>query len=153
MRKPLKTWKSFASLEEVPSTRGQIEVEYKQVAILRLCLVAVKCFPENTYFPEMLISGKGKYFSVFGCISKNFPENIFWCLEKKNENTNPRKIPSTIAIWDRDLAGASSRRREIAIDLRSRPRDGTISRRRSRSQILSLKFLNSSSICYFLLPL
>ena len=26
---------------------------------------------------------------VFGCISKNFPENIFWCLEKKKENTNP----------------------------------------------------------------
>ena len=39
----------------------------------------------------MLISGKGKYFSVFGCISKNFPENIFWRLEKKKENTNPEK--------------------------------------------------------------
>ena len=39
----------------------------------------------------MLISGKGKYFHVFGCISKNFPENIFWCLEKKKENTNPEK--------------------------------------------------------------
>ena len=36
-------------------------------------------------------SGKGKYFHVFGCISKNFPENIFWCLEKKKENTNPEK--------------------------------------------------------------
>ena len=59
----------------------------------------------------MLISGKGKYFSVFGCISKTFPENIFWCLAKKKENTNPRKISSTIAIWDCDLAinGASSR--------------------------------------------
>ena len=44
---------------------------------LRLCLVAVKHFSENTYFSEMLISGKGKYFHVFGCISKNFPENIF----------------------------------------------------------------------------
>ena len=44
---------------------------------IRLCLVAVKHFPENTYFPEMLISGKGKCFHVFGCISKNFPENIF----------------------------------------------------------------------------
>ena len=76
---------------------------------IRLCLVAVKCFPENTYFPEMLISGKGKYFSVFGCISKNFPENIFRCLEKKKENTNPSKVPSTIVIWDRDLAGAISR--------------------------------------------
>ena len=42
-----------------------------------LCLAAVKRFPENTYFPEMLISGKGKHFCVFGCISKNFPKNIF----------------------------------------------------------------------------
>ena len=54
-------------------------------------MVVVKRFPENTYFPEMLISGKGKCFHVFGCISKNFPENIFWCLEKKKENTNPEK--------------------------------------------------------------
>ena len=28
---------------------------------------------------------------VFGCISKNFLENIFWCLEKKKENTNLEK--------------------------------------------------------------
>ena len=33
--------------------------------ILRLCLVAVKYFPENKYFPEMLFSRK---------------ENIFKCL-------------------------------------------------------------------------
>ena len=39
----------------------------------------------------MLISEKGKCFHVFGCILKNFPENIFWCLEKKKENTNPEK--------------------------------------------------------------
>ena len=57
---------------------------------LRLRLVAVKRFPENTYFPEILISGKGKCFHVFGCISKNFPENIFWCLKKKKENTNQK---------------------------------------------------------------
>ena len=56
----------------------------------RLCLVAVKRFSKNTYFPEMLISGKGKCFHVFGCISKNFLENIFWCLEKKKENTNQK---------------------------------------------------------------
>ena len=30
-------------------------------------------------------------FHVFGCISKKFLENIFWCLEKKKENTNPEK--------------------------------------------------------------
>ena len=68
----------------------------------------------------MLISGKGKYFSVFGCILKNFPENIFWCLEKKKENTNPKKIPSTIAISqstvrDRDRSKiATSRQRDLA---------------------------------------
>ena len=76
---------------------------------------------------------------VFGCILKNFPENIFWCLEKKKENTNPEKhklqprkkisnddksSPTTapsIAIRDRDRrrdlgSGAISRLtlREIA---------------------------------------
>ena len=64
---------------------------HDNVQTCRLCLVAIKRFPENTYFPEMLISEKEKYFFVFGCISKNFPENIFWCLEKKKENTNPNK--------------------------------------------------------------
>ena len=68
----------------------------------------------------MLISGKGKYFYVFGCFSKNFPENIFWCLEKKKEKTNPRKISSTIVIRDRDLAGTISRST-------ARARDGAIS--------------------------
>ena len=109
---------------------------------VRLCLVAVKRFPENTYFPEMLIFRKGKYFSVFGCISKNFPENIFWCLEKKKENTNPRKISSTIAISParsrdqrRELATARSRdRSEIAIwGASSRWREIAPSIARSRS--------------------
>ena len=91
----------------------------------------------------MLISGKGKCFHVFGCISKNFPENIFWCLEKKKENTNPEKhkpqprsSPTTapsIAIRDRDRrrdrnlaffarsrSTARSREGEIAIFARSR---------------------------------
>ena len=96
---------------------------------VRLCLVAVKRFPKNTYFPEMLISRKGKYFSVFGCISKNFPENIFWCLEKKKENTNPRKISSTIAI-----SPARSREGEIAIDTsRDRAVDRDLGRRRDRA--------------------
>ena len=96
----------------------------------RLCLVAVKCFPENTYFSEMLISGKGKCFHVFGCISKNFPENIFWCLEKKKENTNPKntshnpeKKSSTIAIWDREIAPS------IMISI-----DGAISRTRDHGR-------------------
>ena len=32
---------------------------------------------------------------VFGCIAKNFPENIFWCLEKKKENTNQKMQNNT----------------------------------------------------------
>ena len=47
---------------------------------LRLCLVAVNYFSENKYFPEILSSGKGKYFQVFGCIMKIVVENIFMCL-------------------------------------------------------------------------
>ena len=40
---------------------------------------------------KYFIFRKGKCFHVFGCISKNFPKNIFWCLEKKKEETKPRK--------------------------------------------------------------
>ena len=32
---------------------------------------------------------------VFSCISKNFPENIFWCLEKKKGNTNQKMQNNT----------------------------------------------------------
>ena len=85
----------------------------------------------------MLISGKGKCFHVFGCISKNFPENIFWCLEKKKENTNPEKhkpqprsSPKTNPV--RRLRRRS--RSEIAID-------GVISRSVDRD-------LGSSSLAY-----
>ena len=72
----------------------------------------------------MLLSGnaifwKGKCFHVFGCISKNFLKNIFWCLEKKKEKTNPdkprrrrrqrdldlrRRRSSIVAAVDRNLA-------------------------------------------------
>ena len=58
---------------------------------LRLCLVLVKAFPENILFFENAIFRKGKYFHVFGCISKKFSKNIFWCLEKKKEEPKPRK--------------------------------------------------------------
>ena len=76
----------FAKFQENQRSIALLSIKY-----LRLCLVAAKHFPENTYFSKMLISGKGKCFHVFCCISKNFPENIFWCLEKKKENTNPEK--------------------------------------------------------------
>ncbi|XP_065622587.1 putative disease resistance RPP13-like protein 1 [Quercus suber] len=36
--------------------------EWQEWFLFRLCLFRVKRFPENTYFPEMLFSGKGKYF-------------------------------------------------------------------------------------------
>ena len=39
---------------------------------LRVCLVAVKCFQENTYFPEMLISGKGKCIQAVWLSRKSF---------------------------------------------------------------------------------
>ena len=50
----------------------------------RVCLVAVKCFPENTYFPKMLISGKGKCIRLFGCLGNHFTENQFRCLVRPN---------------------------------------------------------------------
>ena len=108
-------------------------------------MVAVKRFPENTYFLKMLISGKGKCFHVFGCISKNFPKNIFWCLEKKKENTNQKTQATTqekknhqfqkcfqsddravIAIQDRDHGAIAIRDRDhgaIAIRDRDQQRD------------------------------
>ena len=55
---------------------------------IKLCLVRVKAFSENIPFFENAIFRKGKYFHVFGYISKNFLKNIFWCLEKKKEKTN-----------------------------------------------------------------
>ena len=77
-------------------------------------MVAVKRFPENTYFSEMLFSGKGKYFHVFGCISKNFLENIFWCLEKNKENINPEKHKPQLRKKSSTTTTARSRS-EIAI--------------------------------------
>ena len=118
--------------------------------ILRLCLVAVNRFLENTYFPEMLISGKWKYFHVFGCVSKNFPENIFWCLEKKKENTNQKtqattqkkKKSSTTKMFpvrrlrdrrrDREARSRSTARSRSRL-LREITIDGTISPSRDRA--------------------
>ena len=77
---------------------------------------------------------------VFGCISKNFPENIFWCLEMKKENTNPekhkpqpRKKSSTTTLNSVRRPRCRSRS-EIAID-------GAISRSVDRD-------LGSSSLAY-----
>ena len=51
--------------------------------ILRLCLVAVKRFPENTYFPEMLISGKGKCFHGVWLHCKKFFGKYFLVFGKE----------------------------------------------------------------------
>ena len=60
--------------------------------IVRLCLVRVKAFPENIPFSGNAIFQKGKCFYVFGFISKNFPKNIFWCLENATrKKTKPEK--------------------------------------------------------------
>ena len=50
----------------------------------RVRLVAVKRFLENIYFPEILISRKGKCFPLFGCLENRFPENQFRCLTCPN---------------------------------------------------------------------
>ena len=75
-------------------------------------------------------SGKGECFHVFGCISKYFPENIFWCLEKKKENTNPekykpqpRKNSNTVQILPLgSLAFARSRLTDLPLGSRDLPR-------------------------------
>ena len=49
----------------------------------RLCLVAGKCFSENTYFPEMLISGKGKCFHDVWLHCKKFSGKYFLVFGKE----------------------------------------------------------------------
>ena len=98
----------------------------------RLCLVRVKVFSKNIPFSENAIFRKGKCFHVFGCISKKFLKNIFWCLEKNKEKTNPDKPRRRRRRRDLD-------RREIAIDewcdRRARLLDDRTTRRLRRSSI------------------
>ena len=51
--------------QQIIGNRLLVVIMGRQKNNLRLCLVCVKYFPENKYFPEMLFSGK---------------ENIFKCL-------------------------------------------------------------------------
>ena len=83
---------------------------------VRLCLVRVKAFPENIPSFGNAIFRKGKCFHVFGCISKKFPKNIFWCLEKK-EKTNLEKYGQN-PDWRStlDWVWCTASLREIAID-------------------------------------
>ena len=57
-----------------------LSLQFYYFGWFRLCLVPVKYFPENKYFPKMLFSGKENIFQVFGCIMKIVVENIFMCL-------------------------------------------------------------------------
>ena len=76
-------------------------------------------------------------FHVFGCILKNFPENVFWCLvfgkeegKHKSENTshNPEK-KNKIINDDRTVITIDG---AIVISDRNRRRDLAKSRSRSR---------------------
>ena len=100
-------------------------------------MVRVKAFPENIPFSGNAIFRKGKCFHVFGYISKNFPKNIFWCLEKKKEKTNPEKKSSTIDARRRGLEeGRDCDRRSTGFDsvvLREIASDTDLAKRRSRS--------------------
>ena len=115
------------------------------IITLRLCLVRVKAFPKNIPFSENAIFRKGKYFYVFGCISKNFPKNIFWCLENATRKKTKLEKQTQHPDWrsrstgfdsalqsddravDRDLA-----KHRVASRDRDRWRD--LTKRRSRSR-------------------
>ena len=62
---------------------------------LRLCLVAVKRFSENTYFPKMLISGKGKCFHGFWLHFKKFSGKYFLVFGKEEGKHKSRKTQAT----------------------------------------------------------
>ena len=51
---------------------------------IRLCLVPVKYFLENIYFPKMLFSGKKNVFKLFGCLKIHLTKNQFRCLVCSN---------------------------------------------------------------------
>ena len=66
-----------------------------QIILLRLCLVAVKRFPENTYFSEMLISGTGKCFHGFWLYFKKFFGKYFLVFGKEEGKHKFRKTQAT----------------------------------------------------------
>ena len=115
---------------------------------LRLCLVCVKAFPENIPFSENVIFRKGKCFYVFGCISKNFPKNIFWfwkMLQGKRQNQKNKHSTQIDAQCLTGFDGAVLRElqsddravnRDLAkhrAALRDRDRRRDLVKRRSRS--------------------
>ena len=71
-----------------------IQESWSFVDTFRLCLVAVKRFPENTYFSEMLISGKGKCFHGVVAFQKIFRKK-FSGVWKRRRKTQIRKCRIT----------------------------------------------------------
>ena len=99
---------------------------------IKLCLVRVKAFSENIPFFENAIFRKGKYFHVFGYISKKFLKNIFWHLEKKKEEREDDRFwGATIAIGD-DESG-------FAIGAKAKSK-GEVKRRRRMAKSKSNSF-------------
>ena len=107
---------------------------------LRLCLVRVKAFPENIPFSGNAIFRKGKCFYVFGCISKNFPKNIFWCLEMLQGKDKPisTRTKPRLTLNARDLAAPEN-------TSRSRWTNPSRPRRRSRDREAPRRFAGSRS--------
>ena len=64
----------FPSLSQLLDQVGPPIYHFAGKRWIRAVFGSCKIFSENAIF------GKGKYFQVFGCISKNVLKNIFWCL-------------------------------------------------------------------------
>ena len=84
----------------------------------RLCLVAVKRFPENTYFPEMLIFGKGKCFHGVWLHFKKIFRKIFSGVWKRRRKTQIQK--NTSHNPDRTVDRDRRRDHDLAFFVRSR---------------------------------
>ena len=100
--------------------------------LFRLCLVAEKRFPENTYFPEMLISGKGKCFHGVWLHFKKF--------SRSRSRSTARSREALIAISDLPLPStyeiSRSTLREIAPSIAISIRCN-LAKARSRSTVRS----------------
>ena len=87
-------------------------------------MVRVKAFPENIPFSGNAIFRKEKCFYVFGCISKNFPKNIFWCLENATRKRQNQKNKHSTQIDARRSTGFDSAvLHELQFDDRAVDRD------------------------------
>ena len=118
---------------------------------LRLCLVAVKRFPENTYFPEISISGKGKCFHGVWLHFKKFSEKYFLVFGKEEGKHKFRKTQATTQekiIHDdkfSPMTAPSIAIRDCDRD-RRRDRDRVINRERRRGR--RTEFVVGCGLCF-----